>query len=405
MVLLLVVLLGTAGPAMAGYASMVMDADTGAILQAQGVDNRNYPASLTKMMTLYLAFEGLESGKFKLNTPLPVSARATKQAPSRLGVMQGQTITMENAILALVTKSANDVACVIAEAVGGTEPLFAAKMTTTAHRIGMAHTEFRNASGLPHKGQVTTARDMATLARALIRTYPQYYHYFSTRQFQYGDNLIHSHNRVMLNYPGADGLKTGYIAASGFNLVTSAKRDGRRLIGVVLGGRTAKWRDRRMADLLDAGFAHLNGQPPGKVVLRAPPPPAEDLVPVAAEVPVKLIPPKASAPVRVRNVAAEEEPHKAHPAAVAETGSWGVQLGIFHKQAQAHAAAVAGNGALGDNAGKILVVSAHSRGKTQYMARIVSMSKKQAKAACSRMGRHKSQCRVVTPSGELAGRR
>ncbi|MFN3076679.1 MAG: D-alanyl-D-alanine carboxypeptidase family protein, partial [Alphaproteobacteria bacterium] len=276
---LLFLTLSLSRPAQAGYASFIMDADTGTVLHSQGADARNYPASLTKMMTLYLAFEALEHGEIKLSTPMPVSAHATAQAPSRLGLGRGQTITMEDAILALVTKSANDVASVIAEALGGTEQKFAAKMTATAHRIGMAHTEFRNASGLPNRGQVTTARDMATLARAIIRHFPQYYHYFGTRQFQWGNNVINTHNRVVLNYPGADGLKTGYIAASGFNLVTSAKRDGHRLIGVVLGGRTGKWRDQHMADLLDSGFARLTGTGGGKLTLRVPPPPAEDLEP------------------------------------------------------------------------------------------------------------------------------
>lgn len=168
--------------------------------------------------------------------------------------MPGDRISVEDAVLALVTKSANDVAVVIAESLGGSEPEFAEMMTRKAHQIGMVNTTYRNASGLPNLGQISTPRDQATLARALIRSHGDYYHYFSTRQFRWRGQPITTHNRLMLRYPGADGIKTGYINASGFNLVASAKRDGRRLIGVVFGGDTAAWRDNNMAQILDKGF-------------------------------------------------------------------------------------------------------------------------------------------------------
>ena len=255
----LLAVLALPSEARAGYASFVINADNGEVIHSDHADVINHPASLTKMMTLYLLFEALDRGRATLATQLPVSAHAAGQAPSKLGLSVGETISAEDAILALVTKSANDVACAVGEFLGGTESKFAAAMTAKARALGMTKTVFHNASGLPIAGQVTSARDMATLARALIKRYPRYYHYFATREFDYGDTKIVSHNRVLLNYEGADGLKTGYIAASGFNLVTSAKRNGHRLVGVVLGGRTSRWRDQHMEDLLDASFAHVSG--------------------------------------------------------------------------------------------------------------------------------------------------
>src|SRR5208282_1168561 len=209
-------------------------------------DGRTHPASLTKMMTLYLTFESLESGQLHKTQSLRVSAHAASQQPSKLELAAGETITVEQAILALTVKSANDAAVVLAEAIGGSESEFAQTMTQKARELGMTGTTFRNASGLPNPGQVTTARDMAKLARALIRDYPQYYGYFSAREFTFQGNEIPTHNHVLVEYEGADGLKTGYIHSSGFNLVTSAVRNGRRLIGVVMGGQTSSQRDHAM---------------------------------------------------------------------------------------------------------------------------------------------------------------
>ena len=232
--------LGGAGKALAGYASIVVDAETGAVLSEQNADQRNYPASLTKMMTLYMVFDALERRQLALKQPIAVSRRAAGQAPSRLGLKAGQTITVEQAILALVTKSANDAATAVAEAIGGTELRFAEIMTRRARAIGMTSTTFRNASGLPDSRQVTTARDMATLSRALWRDFPQYYPYFSRERFTYRGRVIANHNNLLRSYAGADGIKTGYIRASGYNLAASAVRDGRRVIGVVLGGKPNK---------------------------------------------------------------------------------------------------------------------------------------------------------------------
>jgi D-alanyl-D-alanine carboxypeptidase len=237
------------------HASIVIDAQSGRVLESSNADTLAYPASLTKLMTLYLVFGALARRTLKLDQQLPVSAHAAAQAATRLGLHSGERITVEDAILAIVTKSANDAAVVLAEALGGSEDHFAGMMTAAASKLGMEQTVFRNASGLPDPRQHTTARDMATLARALILDYPQYYHFFSTRSFVFHGRLISGHDHLLGEYPGTDGLKTGYTRASGYNLVTSAVHKGRRLIGVVMGGATFRARDARMMALLDTGFA------------------------------------------------------------------------------------------------------------------------------------------------------
>ena len=266
-----------AAPAQAKYASVVIDAETGEILHARNSKTRNYPASLVKMMTLYMVFDALETGKLKLNQRLRVSRRAAGMPPSKLGLRRGQTIRVKDAILALVTKSANDVAVVVAEAIGRTESQFAQKMTKRARQLGMKRTTFRNASGLPNRRQLSTARDMATLARALMRDFPEYYHFFSTKSFKYRGRTYRNHNRLLRTYKGADGIKTGYIRASGYNLVASGVRNGRRVIAVVFGGKTARSRNRHTATLLDRGFNRLT-----QLAKSYPPPPPRKPMAIAA---------------------------------------------------------------------------------------------------------------------------
>jgi D-alanyl-D-alanine carboxypeptidase len=257
-VLLLSALAGLAGEARAGrYAAIVVDANNGQVLYARNADGLRYPASLTKMMTLYLAFEALESGRLTLDDRIVFSARAAGQPPSKLGLDQGQSLTVEDAILALVTKSANDVAVALAERLGKSESDFAQLMTQKAQQLGMMHSRFFNASGLPNGRQRTTARDMATLARALLRDHPQYYGYFARETFTFNGRSYQNHNHLLGQFDGTDGIKTGYIDASGYNLVASVSRDGQRLIGVVFGGRTSASRDRQMRDLIDRGFVRL----------------------------------------------------------------------------------------------------------------------------------------------------
>lgn len=239
------------------YASVVMDAGTGNVVSAINPDDERFPASLTKMMTLYLAFEALRDRRAALDQLVPVSAHAASMVPSKLGLVPGSRLTVEEAVLALVTKSANDAASALGELLGGTEEQFAQMMTLRARSLGMIHSTFRNASGLPDPEQVTTARDMAILARHLVQDFPAEYHYFSVPMFVFHGRVIPNHDHLLQTYPGADGIKTGFIVASGFNLVTSAKRGDVRLIGVVLGARRPGERDENMAALLDAGFVQL----------------------------------------------------------------------------------------------------------------------------------------------------
>ncbi len=236
-------------------AAYVIDASTNEVLHANNADATIHPASLTKMMTLYLLFDALSRGELQLATQMSVSRRAANREPSRLGLQPGQTISVRDSIGALVIKSANDVATVVAEKLGGSETQFAVQMTEKARQLGMASTTFRNASGLHDNRQVSTARDMARLGRALFEHFPQYYGYFSAEEFRYGGRTYTTHNNLVSDYDGADGIKTGYVRASGFNVVTSAQKNGRRLIGVVIGGENARIRDRQMQRLLDASFA------------------------------------------------------------------------------------------------------------------------------------------------------
>jgi D-alanyl-D-alanine carboxypeptidase len=254
--------LAFAGPAQAQigsdrYSAIVLDHRTGSALVAASADETRFPASLTKMMTLYMLFEQMREGRLTLASPITMSEEAASRPPSKLGVPAGQTITVEQAILALVTRSANDVAAAVGERIGGSEARFAQMMTTRARALGMTRTTFRNASGLPDLDQVTTARDMATLGRRLIEDFPQHYHYFGVTHAQFGAVRVRNHNGMLSTYEGVDGIKTGYIRDSGFNIVTSATRGGQRLVGAVFGGSSWVERDAHMAMLLDEGFQRL----------------------------------------------------------------------------------------------------------------------------------------------------
>lgn len=233
------------------YADIIMNPVTGEVYRSQAADERRYPASLTKMMTLYMLFEALEKKKISMNDRMDVSELAARQPQTNLALSAGDTIPVETAIKALVVRSANDVAVVVGEALGGDVDRFAQMMTAKARALGMKNTVFKNPNGLPNNAQYTTARDMAKLGIALKRDFPRYYPYFSTLQFSHEGVTYYTHNRVMLRYAGVDGIKTGFIGLSGFNLVTSVTRGGRPLVGVVMGGSTGAWRDNRMIQLLD----------------------------------------------------------------------------------------------------------------------------------------------------------
>ena len=259
---------------------IVIDAETGRVLSEMNADAITYPASLTKMMTLYLTFEALNSGRLGLDQYLPVSSEAASKSPTKLHLVPGDSVQVHDLILGIVTKSANDAAAVLAEGLAGSEPAFADRMTAKARQLGMTSTVYRNASGLPDPEQRTTARDVAQLALALYHDFPREYRYFATREFFFRGRVILTHNHLLDWYEGADGIKTGYIGASGFNLAASAVRNGHRLIGVVMGGASAGSRDREMAALLDQGFAEV-GAGPTLVARREAPAPSA--APVVAE--------------------------------------------------------------------------------------------------------------------------
>lgn len=250
------------------YASIVIDMESGQVLHARNADAPRYPASLTKVMTLYMVFEALDEGTLALTDEMNVSTKAAKASPSKLGLRTGSTITVEQGINALVTKSANDVAVVIAEHLGGSESRFAALMTVKARSLGLRDTRFYNASGLPDARQVSTARDMAKLAEAMLVNHRDQYDYFSQRSFKFGRVTHRNHNRLLGLVDGVDGIKTGYTRASGFNLMSSAERDGNRVIVVMLGGRTSAARNAHVTDLLEAAFTAIEATAPAQPDLR-----------------------------------------------------------------------------------------------------------------------------------------
>ncbi|MCB1471914.1 MAG: SPOR domain-containing protein [Rhodobiaceae bacterium] len=275
--------LASAAQAAPRYVSIAVDGATGEVVQSTSPDARVHPASLTKIMTLYILFEELEAGRVGLGSSLKVSGHAAAQAPSKLGLKPGSTIRVEDAILALVTKSANDIAVTIAENIAGSEGKFARRMTETAQRIGMSRTVFRNASGLPNSEQVTTARDMATLGRMIQVRFPSYYKYFSTTSFTFRGRAYRNHNRLVGRVEGVDGIKTGYIRASGFNLVSSIRRDDRHVVAVIIGARSGKARNAAMERLLIDSLKRVKPHRARQVIARGtvPLPPRKPQVPAA----------------------------------------------------------------------------------------------------------------------------
>ncbi|CAN7722481.1 SPOR domain-containing protein [Mesorhizobium sp. LjNodule214] len=268
--LAMAVVVGDVASSMAAKsAAIVVDAKTGKVLYSSDANGRRYPASLTKMMTLYLTFEALAKGRISKNTPVPFSARAAAEPPTKLGVKAGRAVSVETAILSMVTKSANDSATALGELLGGSEPGFARMMTAKARALGMNGTVFRNANGLPDPGQFTTAHDMAMLGIALREHFPQYYGYFSQRSFLYGRQRINGHNRLLGRIKGVDGIKTGYTRASGFNLVSSVSDGNRRLVAVVMGGSSGRSRDNQMASLINAYMPRASTRGGGGLVAKA----------------------------------------------------------------------------------------------------------------------------------------
>ncbi len=394
-VLTAIFLLFAANPVHANplHASIVIDANTGAVLHQSNADASRYPASLTKMMTLYMLFEALEQRKMTLDTRMPVSTHAASMPATNINLQIGDTISVRDAIPALIVRSANDVAAVVAEALGNTEVGFARMMTDKAYKLGMRSTTFRNASGLPNSEQKTTARDLVTLSARLMKDFPQHYHYFSTRSFSYKGTTYNSHNRMVRNTQGVDGLKTGFIRASGFNVATSAKRGNRRVIAVVMGGHTAAARDQQMAQLLNRSFtretatqvaSNTNNVSAAPVILQ------KVNASISASKPASLN--KAPEPVALSKIAQTGTRAESQTIVAMNNKNWEVQIGSYLEHGRAQAQAQAATRWI---SGAVVITKVEISNRKLYRARLIGLQENQARDACQSLSRQKMECLVV----------
>ena len=361
----------------AKYASFIINENTKRIYHNANADTRNYPASLTKIMTLYLVFDALKSKKISMNSKFKVSKRATRQPPSKLNLSAGSNITVKNAILALVTKSANDVATVIAENLGKSERNFARLMTRKAKKLGMTRTTFRNASGLPNRGQLSTARDMATLGIAIRKNHPKFFKLFKTKSFIYKGIKYTNHNNLLGSYSGTDGIKTGYTNASGFNLVASVERNGQRIIGVVFGGKKARSRDKHMVTLLNKYFKTSLSKPLVRIAKPSELPKTRPKI-VVAEKNIKnfKIPPKIINNMIPNNI--QED--------------WFIQIGAFKNRLNAHKAARNARNIVPEQLGNLpaslsKITKSSTNNNLQYLWRVrfVELAENQARSVCAEL--------------------
>jgi D-alanyl-D-alanine carboxypeptidase len=394
---------------------IVIEAKTGTVLLEDDADAVRYPASLTKMMTLYLTFEAVKNKRFSLKTRLPVSAFAAAQSPSKLGFKKGQTITVEQCILGLVTQSANDAAVVLAEALGGSEVKFARIMTHRAYALGMKRTNFRNASGLPNESQVTTAREFTILSRALLNHFPEYYHYFSRKSFTYGRRTHQNHNHLMKEYAGMDGIKTGYIRASGFNLAASARRNGLRLIAIYFGGDTARERNAIVERLLDRGFdrasrMNFKAMATTHVPMPSRKPQAEAESEIAegdaddpAPVDNSLGSQKNAATLNQQQIAMLTAPTAPPPPSSVSQGKWGIQIGAYADPAISQKAVTDIKnylpGILSGTTEVIEPIQVQNMGMTKpqtlYRTRLMGLTETSSRSACLAMMSRGQQCWLV----------
>ena len=404
----------------AKYAAIVIEESSGKVLFARNADKSRFPASLTKIMTLYLLFEELESGRMTMQTKMPVSRVAASRSPSKLYLKPGQSITVKDAIYALITKSANDVATVIGEALSGSERNFGKRMTRKARALGMASTTFRNASGLPHSKQRTTARDMARLAIAIRRDFPQYFGFFSTKSFRWRGKRFGNHNKLLSNYSGTDGIKTGYIDASGFNLVATVERRGVRLIGVVFGGRSGRTRDAHMVEILDKSFKRVK---PGDIrtqlaassnAVRALPKTLPKALPVPPPSPgtLPVAPPPRRTSAGSIDLALAGEPRYLEGAPPAPDlrkrdgpSKWSVQVGSFAKRANAHKAAAQARrtavSVLGSTPARLTMVT---RGNIPlWRVRFHNLDETEARSACAVLFAKGRPCVAIEEPSRGAG--
>jgi len=393
------------------YAALVVDAQTGRVLHEANANELRYPASLTKAMTLYMTFEAIEQGRLRMDQRLPVSGSAAAQPPTKLGLKEGDTVPVRDLIYSLITKSANDAAVVLAEGLGGDEDVFAQRMTRRAHQLGMKSTTFRNASGLPDDGQVSTASDLAILAMAMMRDFPTYYPLFSMQESSYAGRVHTNHNRMLGWYAGAEGLKTGYINASGFNLLLVAKRDGRRLVGVVMGGRTAQSRDTHMGELMDRGFG-VDGSrmvaSNARVIVAAAKPAAvgrSDLAPLArvsTASPAPLAPPTFNDLSAKKPIPSRLPPNPFATSSAVQSGQGGepaqyaMQVGAYSDADTAKRAVSLARFSLPDLNGSGTIAPLERNGRTLYRARIVGLPEDQAALGCRRLSQNNIlDCAVV----------
>lgn len=360
------------------YAAMVVDSHSGKVLYARNADKPRYPASLTKIMTLYLLFQEIKAGKIVLNTEFVVTKNASLQAPSKLGLKVGYKIKVKDAIRALVTKSANDVACVIAENLAGTEERFAHVMTMTAKKLGMKNTQFRNASGLPNAAQLTTARDMITLSRRIINDFPELYKVFGTKTFSYKGKRYRNHNRLLFNYKGTDGIKTGYTRASGFNLAASVRRNKKHLVAVVMGGKTGRRRDAHMRHILNKAM-------PKATTVRWKPKPKKQQVASRR--------PQSAQSYETAARAQDYQP----PATVAAPGPYHVQVGAFASEGEARARLTSVGAKAQDLLnGHLAITTPGPRGQPNLVrARFAAFSKARADSTCAQLMQRSIECMVL----------
>ena len=396
---------------------LILDASSGQELYADRPDDPRHPASLTKLMTIYMTFSALDSGRMSLGDGLPVSINALNAPPTKVGLPAGGRIAVRDAIMALVTRSANDAAVALAETLAGDEATFAQQMTQKARQLGMSSTVFRNASGLPNSEQITTARDMARLAHALMRDYPHYYGIFSAQSYPFRGRVLENHNRMLGTFEGADGLKTGYTAASGFNLVMSAMRDNRRLIGVVMGGNSAGMRDRIMAELMERGFASGRLTPwtnsrkppsarytaanfdPNLIIPESTPRVAAAKASPAATAVAPAAMPGAAGDQRVAGPALPAPDPGAAQRNLA-VGSWVIQVGSFGDPQAAQQAVERAASVIPDTMrnGAVTVEELQLANKTFHRARLTNLSQAQAIDGCKRLEKRKIYCSAIQVS-------
>ena len=351
--------------------SIMIDANSGDVISANNADERRYPASLTKLMTLYITFNALDKGLIKMDDKLPVSRHAANQTPSRLGLKPGEKIKVRDAVMALIVKSANDCAVVLAEGLGYSEENFAKTMTKVAHELGMKNTTFRNASGLPHREQKTTARDMAVLGAAIYHHYPQYYDLFASKTFTYQGKTLYTHNHLLKTFKGADGMKTGFTNAAGFNIVTSAERDGQRVIAVTMGHNTLKERDRKITGMMDKGLRKLA---------------------LANEIAAPSLYAQAEKPKPSSdNVIIADNTEKSN-------GAWGIQVGAFSNYAKARNYALHIRRQLNTapvRKSHIDIEPAQKGAAIVYRSKLIGFEKNEADKTCNSLKKSHKSCIVI----------